>query len=108
MNRVLGRLRLEGSSEDDPECGAIGRHQSDVIIGLRTHSPTENLPPELRQAKWIVGIKGEVDESRSHRSHRVKGSIASHPWFTSGLMGRTEVAGSLRAMADLEFFLDPV
>ena len=66
MHTVLSQLLLRDRLEEDPEAGAIGRHETDLVIGF-VDGPPQCLGPEARLRPQIVRIEHERDESRRHR-----------------------------------------
>src|SRR5690349_1077050 len=66
MDAVQADLGFEHGPKDDPERGAVGRHEADLVAGVDL--PTEGRSPEAGEPKRVVGVDADVDQSCSHIS----------------------------------------
>jgi hypothetical protein len=60
VDAVLADLLLRDRLEEDPEPGAVRRHEAD-LTGV-VNVPAQRCGPEARQPDRIVRIEGEADE----------------------------------------------
>jgi hypothetical protein len=66
VDPVLAGLPLRDGLEEDPEFGAIGRHQAQLTVGCFVERPVQRLGSEPRETGRIVRVEAQGDQPRRH------------------------------------------